>query len=107
MVEVEIGREAVAVGRPVKGEVVQHDRLAVGGQHDVDLDRRRAPGLGRLQGGKRVLRIAQAVAAVAADMDPPGLAGKEAEGHGRSGSFPRRSLRTALADCTRAKHGGH
>ena len=87
MLETEIGREAAAVGGAVDGEVVQHDRLAVGRQHDVDLDRRRAPILGRLQGRQRVLRVAKAIAPVAADMDVPGLAGKETEGHASLGSF--------------------
>ena len=42
VLEAEIGGEAAAVGGAVDGQVVQHDRLAVGRQHDVDLDRRRA-----------------------------------------------------------------
>ena len=84
--EAKVRCEARAVGRPVEGQVMQDDRFAVGGQHDVDLDGRRARGLGRLKGRQRVLRIVQAVAAVAADMNPPGLGGKETERHGRAGS---------------------
>src|SRR5438445_7504451 len=42
--ETEIGCEAMAIGRSVDREVMQNDRLAVRGQHDVDLDHRCAPG---------------------------------------------------------------
>ena len=83
MLEAEVGREAAAVGGAVDGEIVQHDRLCVGRQHDVDLDRRRARGLGGLQGRQRVFRVAKAVTPVAADVDVPGLAGKKTEGHAR------------------------
>ena len=34
----EVGGEAVSVGGAVDRQVVQDDRLAIGGQHDVDLD---------------------------------------------------------------------
>ena len=46
----EIGLRSLAVSRPVHRQVVENDRVAVGSQHDVDLDGRRAPILGRLQG---------------------------------------------------------
>ena len=81
--ETEIGCEPVAVRRSVDCEVVQNDRLAVGRQHDVDLDGRRAPGFRRFESRERVLRVVEAVAAVAADLDPSGLAGKKAERHVR------------------------
>ncbi len=84
--EAEVRGEPRAVGRPVEGQVMQDDRFAVRGQHDVDLDGRRTRGLGRPKRRQRVLRIPQAVAAVAADMNPPGLGGKETERHGRAGS---------------------
>jgi inositol-phosphate transport system substrate-binding protein len=74
----------VTVGGAVERAVVKHDWLSVGGQHDVDLYGRRAPSPGRLKRRQRVLRVAQAVSPVAAYVDPPGLAGKEAEGHGGS-----------------------
>ena len=48
LLEAEVGREAVAVRRPVDGQVVQDDRLAVRGQHDIDLDRSRAGSLCRI-----------------------------------------------------------
>jgi hypothetical protein len=73
--------KAVSVGRPVDGQVVQDDRLAVRGQHDVDLDRGRPRSLGCLECRQGILRVVGAVAAVAADMDTPRLAGQEAEGH--------------------------
>jgi hypothetical protein len=43
-------------------------------------------GLRRLKSRERVLRVVKAVATVAANVDPPGFAGKKAEGHVRSGS---------------------
>jgi hypothetical protein len=64
---------------------MKHDRLAFGAQYNVDLDRRRTPGFGRLECRQRVLRAGEAVAAVAAHMDPPGLARQQAEGHRRAG----------------------
>src|SRR5216684_1428525 len=76
----------MAVGRSVDREVMQNDRLAVRGQHDVDLDHRCAPGFRRLESRERVLWVVEAVAPVTADLDAPGLAGNKAEGHMRSGS---------------------
>jgi len=40
LLETEIGCEAMAIGRSVVREVMQNDRLAVRGQHDIDLDHR-------------------------------------------------------------------
>src|SRR5260370_12163843 len=84
--ETKIGREAVAIRRSVDRQIVQNDRLAVGGQHDVDLDGRRAPGFRRLESRERVLGIMEAVTAVAADVDPSSLASNKAEGHARLAS---------------------
>ena len=80
----EVGREAVAVRRPVDGQVVQDDRLAVRRQHDIDLDSGRASGLRRFEPWQRVLRVVEAVAAMTADMDTTHLAGQEAESHVQS-----------------------
>jgi hypothetical protein len=52
-----------------------------------DLDDRRTPGLRRLESRERVLRVVETVTPVAANVDPPGLAGEKAEGHVRSGSL--------------------
>ena len=60
--ETQIGCEAMAIGRSVDREVMQNDRLAVRGQHDVDLDHRCAPGFRRLESRKRVLWVVEAVA---------------------------------------------
>ena len=95
--EAQVGGKAVAVGGAVDGQIVQNDRLAVRGQHDVDLDAWSRPGLCRLEGRQRVLRVVQAVAAVAADVDAPGLAGKEAERHVRLHSSSLVAMRCLLA----------
>src|SRR5207253_3132526 len=80
LLETEIGCEAMAIGRSLDREVMQNDRLAVRGQHDVDLDHRGAPGFRRLESRKRVLWVVEAVAPVTADLDAPGLAGKKLKG---------------------------
>ena len=76
----------MSVRGAVDRQVVQDDRLVVGRQHDVDLDRGRSCGLRRFEGRQGILGVVQAVAAVAADMDTPGLAGEETERHVRWGS---------------------
>ena len=78
--ETEIGGKAVAVGGAVEYAIVKHDRLAFGGQHDIDLDRRRAPGLGSRECRQCVLRAVKAVAAMAAHMDPAGFACQKTKG---------------------------
>ena len=75
--ESEIGGKAMAVGGAVERAVVKHDRLAFGAQHDVYLDRRRTPGLRRRERRQCVLRVVEAIAAMAADMDAAGLPRQE------------------------------
>jgi hypothetical protein len=66
---------------------VKHDRLAIDGQHNVDLDRRRTQSFGGRERRQGILRVAEAVAPVAAHMDAPGFARQKAERHGPAGSF--------------------
>ena len=47
LLQPEVRDEAVTVSGAVERAVMKHDRLTLGGQYDVDLDRRRAPGLRR------------------------------------------------------------
>src|SRR5215831_12379556 len=81
LLEAQVSRESVAVGGAVECAVVKYDGHCIRGQHDVGLYGRRTARLGRLEGRHRVLRVAEAVAAMPAQMDAPGLAGKKAEGH--------------------------
>src|SRR5215469_18488787 len=55
LLQSEVGGEAAAVRGAVERSIVKHDRLAFGGQYDVDLDRRRAPSLGSREGRQRIL----------------------------------------------------
>src|SRR5437879_12722243 len=71
--ETQIGCEAMAVDRSVDREVMQNDRLAVRGQHDVDLDHRCAPGFRRLESRKRVLWVVVAVVPVDGGMVAPDI----------------------------------
>src|SRR5260370_12426710 len=81
--ETKIGREAVAIRRSVDRQIVQNDRLAVGGHHDVYLYGRCAPGFRRLESPERVLGIMEAVTAEAADLYPPRPPRKKARAHTR------------------------
>ncbi len=68
-------------GGAVEEIVVHQHQFAVGGEHDVDLGGGAAVLAGRSQGGERVLRGCDGVAAVTADMDEAVLGGEEAK-HG-------------------------
>jgi hypothetical protein len=102
----------VAVGGAVERAVMKYDRLAFRGQYDVDLDRRRTPGLGCLECRQRVLWVVKAVTPVAARMDAPVLARHETEGYKHAGSSFRagplvgRREYNAACPCLRFREGG-